>query len=815
MARLTPVASFISVLPSSPIMSKMVSLPPLPPAPTGPPLKAPPFDPAMTPEQLDSAITAELEKNENFPDEFPVKQTIGEFELMRPRTFALGHAAAPLLNEYADTGCPVDCGPDWTVQQITLLLERGAHISAKKKDAIAQLQLETAEKVAGGYARVVKWKDIRNCLPAKFKLSPIAMIPHKSKKYRAILDLSFNLFHNGKKYTSVNDMTNKKAPKEAMVQLGHCLQRMVTTLADNFDKQRPFYFAKLDIKDGFWRIKVSNDDAWNFCYALPVEKPTASLDNIEIVVPNSLQMGWCESPPFFCASTETARDVMSTIFARDDLPYHEMENIMLSILHPILDHSITQEAVVATKLLEVFVDDFVGMANATNLPHFRQLSRAMLHGVHSIFTPPHISNHDGGDPISEKKMNQGDGTWNTTKEILGWEFDGAEYTIKLPNQKCNEIIKMIRKLIKQKRASLNKFQKMAGKLQHASFGLPGGTSLFSPIQRAMAGDPDFINITPDIKQVLQDWRYIIQIMMKQPTSVLQLVVNYPDYIGYSDACRLGAGGIWCSGLKTLQPFLWQLRWPNDVINRLVTVDNPTGDLSINDLELAGAVLNWLALECQGIPLAYHHLATFCDNTSAVSWATKLRTSKSVVAGRLLRMLGMRIHKRMASSLVPVSIAGDKNDMADIVSRAFKDGKYFAALNNLTDYFNLHFPLPQNASWQEYTLPKKLASRVISCLRGELLPLESLLRLPAIESNTGAAGPSTQSSASVTPSSLMSAQWNETSSLQLTLQGSGQVTTVGELKSKLALSRMRSRPSPRPLNWLENKVPYTKRKGNTR
>jgi hypothetical protein len=35
----------------------------------------------------------------------------------------------------------------------------------------------------------------------------------------------------------------------------------------------------------------------------------------------------------------------------------------------------------------------------------------------------------GEDPISKAKLAKGDGTWNTQKEILGWIFDGQEYTI--------------------------------------------------------------------------------------------------------------------------------------------------------------------------------------------------------------------------------------------------------------------------------------------------------------------------------------------------------------------------------------------------
>ena len=81
-------------------------------------------------------------------------------------------------------------------------------------------------------------------------------------------------------------------------------------MADNYDPNKPFLFSKPDIKDELWRMAVSNDDAWNFCYVNPSLTLLTSMDDIEIVVPNSLQMGWCESSPFFYAATETARDIM-------------------------------------------------------------------------------------------------------------------------------------------------------------------------------------------------------------------------------------------------------------------------------------------------------------------------------------------------------------------------------------------------------------------------------------------------------------------------------------------------------------------------
>ena len=54
--------------------------------------------------------------------------------------------------------------------------------------------------------------------------------------------------------------------------------------------------------------------------------------------------------------------------------------------------------------------------------------------------------------------------------------------------------------------------------------LPWGKGLFSPIQMAMKGNPDFINLTANLKQILADWRYIIHYMAAHPTDVSQLII---------------------------------------------------------------------------------------------------------------------------------------------------------------------------------------------------------------------------------------------------------------------------------------------------
>ena len=74
---------------------------------------------------------------------------------------------------------------------------------------------------------------------------------------------------------------------------------------------------------------VGENDAWNFCYTLP--NKTGAIDETEIVVPDTLQMGWCESPPFFCASSKTVRDVIGKPVTQfnEILPEHKFEHLLM------------------------------------------------------------------------------------------------------------------------------------------------------------------------------------------------------------------------------------------------------------------------------------------------------------------------------------------------------------------------------------------------------------------------------------------------------------------------------------------------------
>ena len=72
------------------------------------------------------------------------------------------------------------------------------------------------KKVSQGFAKMYLWEELKKHLPVALKLSPLVMIPYKSKKYRAILDLSLALMINGYSLPSVNEATEKLVPEEAM-----------------------------------------------------------------------------------------------------------------------------------------------------------------------------------------------------------------------------------------------------------------------------------------------------------------------------------------------------------------------------------------------------------------------------------------------------------------------------------------------------------------------------------------------------------------------------------------------------------------------
>ena len=100
-------------------------------------------------------------------------------------------------------------------------------------------------------------------------------------------------------------------------------------------------------------------------------------------------------------------------------------------------------------LLEVFVDDFIQLAQTDDIPTQRGLSRKLMTAIHDTFPPPDVSGHNGKDPISMKKLREGEGLWETKKEILGWIFDGVTRCIELKASHAKKIQEELTAVAKQ------------------------------------------------------------------------------------------------------------------------------------------------------------------------------------------------------------------------------------------------------------------------------------------------------------------------------------------------------------------------------
>ena len=71
-------------------------------------------------------------------------------------------------------------GRDWTPDKMEAAVTKGPHLSALEDDEISQIQVEAREKSAQGISNIVRWDDINQNSPSNLKISPLAMIPHKS-----------------------------------------------------------------------------------------------------------------------------------------------------------------------------------------------------------------------------------------------------------------------------------------------------------------------------------------------------------------------------------------------------------------------------------------------------------------------------------------------------------------------------------------------------------------------------------------------------------------------------------------------------------
>jgi hypothetical protein len=150
----------------------------------------------------------------------------------------------------------------------------------------------------------------------------------------------------------------------------------------------------------------------------------------------------------------------------------------------------------------------------------------------------------------------------------------------------------------------------------------------------------------------------------------ELTCGWPDYIGIVDASSHGVGGVMVGELSGCVPTVFRWQWPEDIHTQVISFDNPAGNITNSDLEMAGLLILWLVIEGICGSLTEKRIALFGDNSPSISWVARLGSRRSSVAENLIQALALRLKLQRACPLTPIHIEGDRNAISDVPSRSF-------------------------------------------------------------------------------------------------------------------------------------------------
>ena len=662
------------------------------------------------------------------------------------------HPAQRLLDHYKRRGAPVKLKTSpWSRSQLLQALKRGPHKSCYEH--LDFLQEEFVDMIQKQQWVVLPFSSVEH-LPG-LRLSPPGCVPQRDRRPRWICDYS---------WSDINTETLPIAATESM-QFGHALDRLLREILMADPKLGPVHLMKIDISDGFYRINLNIDDIPK----LGVVFPTAPGDEPLVALPLVLPMGWKNSPPIFTTATETIADLANQRLQSHQLAQpHHLDTLAESIPSPIPPHSLLSPALqhprptadtappvlsppdsrdpsippsdLPLAYVDVFVDDFMALAQGNQ--NRARVRRILLHAIDEVFRP--LDNKDPPtrrEPVSIKKLRQGDTSWGTIKLALGWVINTIAATIHLPKHRLERLAEILASIPRhQKRISLRKWHRVLGELRSMSIALPGSRHLFSHMQHALSARTGTrINLNKGVHHALADFKWILNDISSRPTRIAELVPMLSSAEGHHDASGTGAGGVWFPAPHLTprqgydhRPLLWRLKWPQDIIDSLVTEDNPTGSISNSDLELAGGLLHLEAI-CQAFDVRERTLLSKTDNLATLFWERKGSSTTNKVPAYLLRLFG--IHQRYHRYVPRHDYQpGLSNPLADDSSRLFH-----LTNKELLTHFNSTYP--QKNTFRLWTPSRRMTSAVISALRKQQCKPESLLVEPKAPQHTGQNGKS--------------------------------------------------------------------------
>jgi hypothetical protein len=457
----------------------------------------------------------------------------------------------------------------------------------------------------------------------------------------------------------------------------------------------------------------------------------------------------------------------------------------------------------------VFIDDFLnGLAGEVGRKRKREeqlwVSRATMHGIHSIFPAPDVLQHeDGRDSISSRKLEKGDARFKPEETMLGFDMHGhpkRRRTVGLNDDKSSRYRAKIQEALARKDHCLpfGEFRKIHGKVQHASIVMPCMKGFMTPLNRVLAAATTFVGLGKgsEVRDTLADFDHLLALATAHPSHITEIVPpDLPHYYGYVDFAAVGMGGVWLPCTRGLQPLVWRARNPREIERE---VRKMNGFVNNNDGECAAVVVAEFTLDhvldgdVAGVST---HLGS--DNSSTVGQQQrKASRATHKQAKRMLRWQALRQRWTRRGPSDCDHVAGKLNRLGDIPSRSYEEG--FPSDQDdeafLAD-FSRRFPLPaQLGSWRLVQPPTAVTSSIYSMMRGT--PDTTIH--PA--TSTGAAGVGLPTMLANTLFSLESkgptSTWNESTCSWPLLTPSGEVSTwkADQLRQRLSRKHFSGAPS---------------------
>ncbi|KAI2509313.1 hypothetical protein MHU86_5066 [Fragilaria crotonensis] len=142
----------------------------------------------------------------------------------------------------------------------------------------------------------------------------------------------------------------------------------------------------------------------------------------------------------------------------------------------------------------------------------------------------------------------------------------------------------------RKRVAVRVWHRLLGELRSIASALPGARGLITLLQDSSLSkaDRNRVRLTGRVRDTVSDFLAIVDSLSTRPTRLQELIpADHAHYIGASDACQRGMGGVCWFGRGCLAcRSKYFFEFPPHVQATLITATHPKRSISISDLELA-------------------------------------------------------------------------------------------------------------------------------------------------------------------------------------------------------------------------------------